>query len=563
MSSARRDVGWLAALGVLRALRARLDRPRRLRRGGLRRSGAHHVDERRLAGAAPVRRDLLREAAAALLGAGARLRGCSASASSARASAPRSRARRRRSCCTASRAGRSARARRSFAALALATSLEFVALSRIAFTDMLLLLWLTVCIGALHRAFEAPGTSAAAVRHGWFALACVAAALAILTKGAIGVLFPGAVALAHLLLWGRLREMLRPGWIALALPLVLGVGFSWYLLLGFTQPGGFAFMRDLFLEHHVGRFSAPMQGHAGSPLYYLPVLAVGLLPVEPLPAARDRARGLARARRARALPAPVRAVLGSHVRVLLGRGDQARRTTSRRRCRVWRSWSAMLFARSDGRERERGFAWSFAAALALRRRCSRSRSRSRPRLRRALPQLAGRPRASGCRVSRRARARARRRRCVALALVAACVRGVSLGRARRASFAALARGLRVHLHDRVLQRCCRASTRARARRCAGSRCRGRALVPRRRADRHARAAPPAERLLLRRSRDATTRAPSGAQRADALLFAAPTGASESPASAQFARFPARVAARGSGARRRLRAVPRPARATAR
>ena len=160
-----------------------------------------------------------------------------------------------------------------FAALALGTSLELVVLSRVAFTDMLLLLWFTICLGALHRAFAAP-----ALGTGWFALACIASALAILTKGAIGVLFPGAVALVHLALLGRLRELLRPTWMALAVPLVLGLGFSWYLLLGLTQPGGFGFMRDLFLAHHVGRFTAPMQGHTGSPLFYLPVLAVGMLP---------------------------------------------------------------------------------------------------------------------------------------------------------------------------------------------------------------------------------------------------------------------------------------------
>ena len=172
-----------------------------------------------------------------------------------------------------------------FGALALGTSLELVVLSRVAFTDMLLVLWFTICLGALYRAFQRPARGT-----GWFALACVASALAILTKGAIGVLLPAAVALVHLLLRGRLREMLRPTWIALAVPLVFGLGFSWYLLLGVTQPGGFGFMRDLFLEHHVGRFTAPMQGHAGSPLFYLPVLAIGMLPWSPfLPLALVRA----------------------------------------------------------------------------------------------------------------------------------------------------------------------------------------------------------------------------------------------------------------------------------
>lgn len=170
-------------------------------------------------------------------------------------------------------------------ALVLATSLEFFALSRIAFTDMLLVLWFTICLGALSRAIRTPERGV-----GWFTLACTSAALAVLTKGAIGILLPGAVALVQLLLVGRLRAALRPAWLLLALAIVPLLGFSWYLLLGFTQPGGFGFMRDLFLEHHLGRFTAPMQGHSGSPLFYVPVLVVGMLPWSPfLPLALARA----------------------------------------------------------------------------------------------------------------------------------------------------------------------------------------------------------------------------------------------------------------------------------
>jgi len=163
------------------------------------------------------------------------------------------------------------------AALTLAAALEFSALARIAFTDMLLLSWLTLCLGALHRAFE---PRAGDVR--WLALGCAAAGLAVLTKGVIGAGFPALALAGELALRGRFRELWRPTWIALALLLVLGIGSSWYLALGLTQPGGFAFMRSLFLENHVGRFSRPMQGHGGSLLYYLPVLLVGLFPASPL-----------------------------------------------------------------------------------------------------------------------------------------------------------------------------------------------------------------------------------------------------------------------------------------
>src|SRR5258705_5542714 len=94
-------------------------------------------------------------------------------------------------------------------ALVLATSFEFGALARLAYTDMLLLLCFTVCVGALHRAFEAPGKGLA-----WFALASAAAALAILTQGAIGALLPRAAALLQPALRGRLRDALRPSWLA-------------------------------------------------------------------------------------------------------------------------------------------------------------------------------------------------------------------------------------------------------------------------------------------------------------------------------------------------------------
>ena len=174
-------------------------------------------------------------------------------------------------------ARRSLGERAAFAsALVLASSLEFAVLARIAFTDMLLSLWLVLCLGALHRAFEEDDGRATR----WFAAACVFAALAVLTKGAIGLLLPGVAGLGELAFRGRLRLALRPSWLVLGLAVVVGLGFSWYLALGVTH--GFAFMRSLFLEHHVGRFTEPMQGHGGSVFYYLPVLALGMFPWSPL-----------------------------------------------------------------------------------------------------------------------------------------------------------------------------------------------------------------------------------------------------------------------------------------
>jgi 4-amino-4-deoxy-L-arabinose transferase-like glycosyltransferase len=142
---------------------------------------------------------------------------------------------------------------------------------------MLLLLWFVVCLGALHRAFEARDRDT-----GWFALACAAAALAVLTKGAIWLLFPVAAGMLELVFRRRWRDALRLDWLAIGLTVGVGLGFSWWLALGLTQPGGFGFIRPLFFEHHVERFGRLMQGHSGGILYYVPVLLVGLFPWSPL-----------------------------------------------------------------------------------------------------------------------------------------------------------------------------------------------------------------------------------------------------------------------------------------
>lgn len=244
-----------------------------------------------------------------------------------------------------------------YSALVLGTSLEFVAISRIAYTDMLLLLWFTICLGALDRAFRAPERGL-----GWLALACVASGLAILTKGAIGALLPGAVALVQLLTLGRLRAAMRPTWIALALLLVPGLGFSWYLLLGFTQPGGFDFMRDLFLEHHLGRFTKPMQGHSGTVFFYLPVLAVGMLPWSPfIPLAL--ARAALRGRDERAAFLRLFALFSALVFAFFSIAATKLPNYLAPALPGFALLVGDLFARADARARDRGFAVSLAGVL--------------------------------------------------------------------------------------------------------------------------------------------------------------------------------------------------------
>jgi 4-amino-4-deoxy-L-arabinose transferase-like glycosyltransferase len=163
------------------------------------------------------------------------------------------------------------------AALVLGTTLGFASLARVALTDLWLLLFVVLALGCFHRSLETAGIG----RKGgsaWFVAFCACCGLAMLAKGAVGVLLPAAAALLHLASLRRLSLLLRPAWWLPGGAVLLGIGLSWYLLLGLTRPDGFAFMTELFLEHHLGRFASAKEGHHGPLFYYLPVLALACLP---------------------------------------------------------------------------------------------------------------------------------------------------------------------------------------------------------------------------------------------------------------------------------------------
>jgi 4-amino-4-deoxy-L-arabinose transferase-like glycosyltransferase len=186
----------------------------------------------------------------------------------------------------------------SLGALVLASSLAFASLARVALTDLWLLLFVVLGLGCFQRAVET-AAAARAVSARWFTAFCACCGAAMLAKGAVGALLPAAAAFLQLAWLRGLRLLLRPGWWLPGSVALLGIGLSWYLLLGLTREGGFSFMTELFLEHHLGRFARPKEGHGGPFLYYLPVLALGFLPwsaLLPIAAARRLGGGSERER---------------------------------------------------------------------------------------------------------------------------------------------------------------------------------------------------------------------------------------------------------------------------
>ena len=162
------------------------------------------------------------------------------------------------------------------ATLLLGSSVIFLYLARVAMTDMLLTFFLVSCLVVAWNGVERSLADKDGAPLFW--LGCLAAGLAMLSKGAIGALFPILTALIYLISIGKPTLLFKRKWFLPGTLILVFSGFSWYLLLGLFHPDGFNFMKELFIKHHLGRFSGAMEGHSGPIFYYLIILFVGFMP---------------------------------------------------------------------------------------------------------------------------------------------------------------------------------------------------------------------------------------------------------------------------------------------
>jgi 4-amino-4-deoxy-L-arabinose transferase-like glycosyltransferase len=103
----------------------------------------------------------------------------------------------------------------------------------------------------------------------------IAFGLGILAKGPVAVVLPG-LAIFCWLVWQRNWKAIFHWHLIVAAIVMLAVALPWYLAVHHATGG--AWTRGFFLEHNIGRFEKPMEGHGG--LFVLVPLFVmlGLLP---------------------------------------------------------------------------------------------------------------------------------------------------------------------------------------------------------------------------------------------------------------------------------------------
>jgi 4-amino-4-deoxy-L-arabinose transferase-like glycosyltransferase len=154
-----------------------------------------------------------------------------------------------------------------YAALILTTSVLFIGIARMSITDMTLTCFMTATTLCLFMA---------AHHHlRWWLAAGAFAGLAVLTKGPVGIVVPGAIFTLYTLIIGDFRRCLINQWLPLALLVCLGVALPWYILA--YQQNGPIFLDMLFL-HNVTRFSDVVSGHKQPVYFYVIVLLAGFLP---------------------------------------------------------------------------------------------------------------------------------------------------------------------------------------------------------------------------------------------------------------------------------------------
>lgn len=146
-------------------------------------------------------------------------------------------------------------------ALVLATSIEYFYLGKAAVTDITLVLFLSLSLLSF-------------IEKRYYA-AYLFAGLATLTKGPIGLLFPGGIIFFYLLAtrnWSLLKSMKIPsGLLVYAL-----VAAPWYIIM--YKIHGSIFIDTFLGFHNITRFTSPEHPELVLWYYYIPVLVLGFFP---------------------------------------------------------------------------------------------------------------------------------------------------------------------------------------------------------------------------------------------------------------------------------------------
>jgi 4-amino-4-deoxy-L-arabinose transferase-like glycosyltransferase len=153
------------------------------------------------------------------------------------------------------------------AAAILATTPLFALMAQVLTTDMTLTALVTIATFALYLHWLEGGR--------WCWIAYAAMGLAVMTKGPVGVALPILSMLIWLALKRELRGAIAKFHVVPGLLLTTLIAAPWFVMMTIREPG---FADFYFVGEHLRRVFETDYSHAEAFYFYIPVLAIGLLP---------------------------------------------------------------------------------------------------------------------------------------------------------------------------------------------------------------------------------------------------------------------------------------------
>jgi 4-amino-4-deoxy-L-arabinose transferase-like glycosyltransferase len=158
------------------------------------------------------------------------------------------------------------------AMMALASSPYFMALGGIVTLDMGLTLWTTLTLCAFLLAEGASGDPRE--RRRWLLVAWAGAALAVLSKGLVGIVFPAATFFVYTVARHGLRGLRDLEWIRGAALFFL-IAAPWFVAVSMANK---EFAEFFFVHEHFQRFLTTEHRRTEPWWYFLPIAFAGFLP---------------------------------------------------------------------------------------------------------------------------------------------------------------------------------------------------------------------------------------------------------------------------------------------
>lgn len=161
-----------------------------------------------------------------------------------------------------------------YTAISSVLSILFLVYSHAAVTDMTLTLFITLSLCSFY--FLVDGNEILSGKDNVYSYGFyLFSALAFLTKGLIGIVFPFGIAIIYMIVIDKWRGIKKVFFLK-GILLFLLVSAPWYIAQ--LSINGQEFFDQFFIKHHFKRYVGVISGHKGPVYYYIPVLIIGLFP---------------------------------------------------------------------------------------------------------------------------------------------------------------------------------------------------------------------------------------------------------------------------------------------